>query len=100
MGIREPSGTMPVTYASGDGSVITIASHIVNDAGTPIFEYYNKDYPSDITHNPMSVPASVSDVRIVKIHFHININPNRAPDNIEMQSFVELRNLNDYDRID
>jgi len=93
MGVREPTGTMPITYASGDESVITIASHIINDANNPIFEYYNQGYPGDTTNNPMITPASVSAVRMVKIHLYININPNRAPDNIEMQTFVELRNL-------
>ncbi len=93
MGVREPTGTMPITYASGDESVVIIANHIINDASNPIFEYYNQDYPGDTTNNPMSTPASVSAVRMVKIHLYININPNRAPDNIEMQTFVELRNL-------
>ncbi len=93
MGVREPSGSMPVTYASGDENVVKVASHIINDVNTPIFEYYGQNYPSTAT--PMSTPASVASVRMVKIHLHINVNPNRAPDNIEMQSFVELRNLND-----
>lgn len=100
MGVREPSGTMPKTYAAGDESIITIASHIINDSNSPIFEYYNQNYPGDTDSNPMSTPASVSAVRMIKIHLYMNINPNRAPDNIEMQSFVELRNLNDYDRVD
>lgn len=93
MGVREPTGTMPITYASGDENIITIADHIINDVSNPIFQYYNQDYPGDTTNNPMSTPASVSAVRMVRIHLYVNINPNRAPDNIEMQTFVELRNL-------
>jgi len=97
MGIRDPSGTMPKIYVSGDQQTITLASHIVNDASTPIFYYYNKNYPGDMSNNPMTGTIGVSDIRLVKIFLKININPNRAPDNIEMQSFVEMRNLNDYD---
>jgi prepilin-type N-terminal cleavage/methylation domain-containing protein len=97
MGIRDPSGTMPKTYASGDQQTITIANYIVNDASAPIFRYYNKNYPGDISNNPLAAPISVSDVRLMKIFLKINIDPNRAPDNIETQSFVEMRNLNDYD---
>jgi prepilin-type N-terminal cleavage/methylation domain-containing protein len=97
MGIRDPSGTMPKTYASGDQQTILIANYIVNDASAPIFRYYNKNYPGDTSNNPLVVPISVSDVRLMKIFLKININPNRAPDNIETQSFVEIRNLNDYD---
>jgi hypothetical protein len=100
MGVRNPSGTIPITYQSGDSQVITIANYIVNSASEPIFYYFDKDFAGDeLTNPPLSVPANVADVRIIKIHLKVNINPNRAPDNIEMQSFVEIRNLNDYDHI-
>jgi prepilin-type N-terminal cleavage/methylation domain-containing protein len=100
MGITDPSGTIPVSYQSSDQQVATIASHIVNTASEPIFYYFDKDFGGDESANPpLSTPANISDIRIVKIHLKININPNRAPDNIEMQSFVEMRNLNDYDRL-
>ena len=99
MGVREPSGTFPVTYASGDGETITLAEHIVNTPSDPVFSYYNKDYPGDLDHNPVATPAVVSEIRLVKIFLKINIDPNNAPDNIQQETFVELRNLNDYDRI-
>lgn len=98
MGVTDPTSTMPKSYPSGDQQTITITSSIVNTS-VPIFSFYNKDYPGDVINNPMATPANVANVRLLKIHLQININPNRAPDNIEMQSFVELRNLNDYDRI-
>lgn len=99
MGVTHPTGGIPKTYPSGDQQTVILASRIVNDGNTPIFYYYNKDYPGDSEHNPVSTPADVSSVRLIKIYLQINIDPNRAPDNVETQSFVELRNLNDYDRI-
>jgi hypothetical protein len=99
MGWRKPSGGLPKTYAAGDQSTKVIADSVVNDAGTPTFYYYNKDYPGDQAHNPVATPANVSDIRLAKILLKVNIDPNRAPDNIETSSFVELRNLNDYDRV-
>ncbi|MFA5777040.1 MAG: prepilin-type N-terminal cleavage/methylation domain-containing protein [Parcubacteria group bacterium] len=99
MGIRDPTGTIPKTYPAGDQTTAIIANSIVNDEDTPIFYYYNKDYPGDSEDNPMSTPAEISNVRLMKIYLEININPDRAPDNIKMQSFVEIRNLNDYDKI-
>jgi hypothetical protein len=99
MGITNPTATMPKTYPAGDQQTQTVVSRIVNDAGTPIFYYYNKDYPGDQINNPMSVPAAVADIRLMKIYLQINIDPNRAPDNVLMESFVEMRNLNDFDRI-
>ena len=99
MGIRNPSATFPVTYAAGDATTIQLADHIVNTSGDYMFSYYNKDYPADTENNPVSTPADVSEIRLIKIFLKINIDPNRAPDNIQQETFVELRNLNDYDRI-
>jgi hypothetical protein len=102
LGIRPPTNTIPKTYAAGDATTMQIADHIMNNPANPadaMFSYFNKDYPADIVNNPVSVPADVSQIRLVRIFLKININPNRAPDNIQQESFVELRNLNDYDRI-
>ena len=97
MGVTDPTATMPKTYPAGDQQVIAIASRIVNTNAEPIFYYYDKDYAGGTTQLPLTMPVSAPSIRLLKIHLKININPNRAPDNIEMQSFVEMRNLNDYD---
>jgi len=98
MGIREPSSGFPITYASGYGEIKTITSCVVNDADNPIFAYYDADYPEDSVNNPVNTPALAPDIRLVRITIHININPDRAPDNVEIRSFAEMRNLNDHDR--
>lgn len=101
MGVTSPTATLPRTYPnSEDGPPIQIADHIVNTADDSMFSYYNKDYPGDTENNPVSVPVvDVSQIRLIKIFLRININPNRAPDNVQQETFVELRNLNDYDRV-
>ena len=97
MGVRSPSNSFPRTYAAGDEAIIMLADHIINGVSDPIFSYYNKDYPAD--PNPVATPADVSEIRLAKIFLKINIDPNRAPDNIQQETFVEFRNLNDYDRL-
>lgn len=99
MGITKPTVSMPKSYATSDQQTIILADRIVNESDEPIFYYYNKDYPADTIHNPVAAPVDVSTIRLIKIFLKINIDPNRAPDNIETQTFVELRNLNDYDRM-
>ena len=96
MGIANPTQTLPKTYPLSDEQAIVLATKIVNTSSEPIFYYYNNNYPGDTTNNPLSSPVHISVIRLVQIHLKININPNRAPDNIEMRSFVEMRNLNDY----
>lgn len=96
MGVRNPSGGFPVTYAVGDGETITLAQHIVNTASDHVFSYYDRDYPAT---NEVATPANVSEIRLIRIFLKINIDPNKAPENIQQETFVEVRNLNDYNRI-
>jgi len=95
-GIRHPTAGTPVTYASGDETVTVVATAIVNTSAQPVFTYYNANYPGDTVNNPIATPIAVSAVRLVKAHLAMNIDPNHAPDNINFESFAELRNLNEY----
>jgi type II secretory pathway pseudopilin PulG len=97
LGITDPTTTLPKTYPAGDQQTITLVSDVVNNGSQPIFSYYNKDYPGDTINNPLTVPAIVSDVRLVKIYLEINTDPARTTNNVEMQTFVEMRNMNSYD---
>jgi len=99
MGVTDPTVTIPKTYPSEDEETFTLATKIVNTDTEPIFYYYDKNYAGGDDQLPITTPANVADIRLLKIHLKINIDPNNAPDNIELQTFVEMRNLNDYDRI-
>ena len=94
-GVRLPTAGTPVTYANGDGTVTTVATAIYNTNSEPIFTYYNANYPGDTANNPLSTPISVANVRLVKVHIAMNIDPNHAPDSVNFQSFAEFRNLNE-----
>ncbi len=94
-GVTDPAGTPPV-YPAEDQTVSTIAQYVQNTGSEPLFSFYNSDYPQDEINNPLSVPVTqVSDIRLVKIDIFINIDPFRSPDNIRLESFVEMRNLKD-----
>ena len=95
-GIRNPVAGTPVTYPNGDETTEVITSSVVNTNAQPIFYYYNSGYPFDITDNPLTTPVALSEVRMIKIHLMINIDPNHAPDFINIESLAELRNLNNY----
>ncbi len=101
MGITDPTTTLPRTYPANDQQVITLVSTVANADDKPIFAYYNKDYPADLTNNPLAVPISshLADIRLMKIYLEINTRPGGIKENIKIQSFVEMRNLNDYDRV-
>lgn len=94
-GVSDPSGTPP-SYPAEDEAVTTIAEYVVNDLSQPLFYYFNTDYPTDQTNNPLATPVSpVADIRLVKADVYVNLDPFRAPDNIRLESYVMLRNLKD-----
>jgi prepilin-type N-terminal cleavage/methylation domain-containing protein len=99
MGVTNPTTTFPKSYPSGDQENSTIIYNITNNADTPVFYYYNNQYAGDPADSPISTPAIPVDVRLVKIYLQIDIDPNRDPGSVNMQSIVEMRNLSDYDRI-
>lgn len=99
MGLADPTNTIPRTYPTNDEQTNIIANNIINTSLEPIFYYYNNNYPGDAVNNPLELPVNISTVRLIKIFLKVNIDPDRNVNDIEMQSFVELRNLNDYDRI-
>lgn len=98
VGITNPdTSTQPATYPSGDQETRVLARHVVNASNDPIFYYYNDDYPGDTTANPLVLPTSLANIQLVKIKLYVNIDPIRAPNNVYMESFVDLRNLHYYE---
>jgi len=94
-GITKPSGIPPV-YPLDDQSVSIIAEHIQNEADEPLFSYYNSNYPQDQINNPLATPVTqINQIRLVKVDIFFNLDPYRSPDNIRLESYVEMRNLKD-----
>ncbi|MDP2837999.1 MAG: prepilin-type N-terminal cleavage/methylation domain-containing protein [Candidatus Moranbacteria bacterium] len=97
MGVSDPLATNPVTYPNGDAAVSVVTNFVVNESDNPLFLYYNANYPSDTTNNPLTTPANVGNIEMIRVHLLINIDPVHAPNNVNIESFVDLRNLHDYE---
>lgn len=81
-------------YPAGDETVNILLRYVTNqDLSKPFFSYYDNGYPT-ITTDPMT-SLTPYDVRLIRVHIWINIRPVVAPDNVNLESFVELRNLNE-----
>lgn len=94
-GVTNPIGN-PAVYQVNDENVYVLANYVTNTPAQPIFSYYNENYPGDVVNNPLATPANVGEIKLIKVSIWINIRPNTAPDNVEFESFVNLRNLNEY----
>jgi prepilin-type N-terminal cleavage/methylation domain-containing protein len=86
----EPT-TAPSQYLSQNGTTKTVATNIVNGTYThnAIFTYY------DDQNQVLPTPVDLSSVTLVRIHLDVNVDPNRVPDTHTIETYVQLRNLND-----
>ena len=93
-GVTNPVAGLPISYPASDDSTTMIATAIANTASDPVFYYYNDAYPVDIVNNPLATPVVLSAVRMIKVHLMVNIDPNNAPNSINIEAFAQLRNIN------
>ena len=90
-GVVEPSGN-PFTYDLNNEIVSIVSTNVRNDT-LPIFIYYNGDYPADTINNPLPSPARLVDTKLLHVFLRINIDPLRAPNDFDLETDVQLRNL-------
>lgn len=84
------------SYAEEDEVVTVLLNYVTNRTlEKPLFFYYGNNYPEDSVGNPLVSPLA-QDIKLIKVHLWVNIRPIVAPENINFESFVELRNLNEY----
>lgn len=90
--ITRPIGSPPV-YTNTEDPII-LSSYVCND-NTPIFTYYNGDWPGDEINNPLPTPTRLIETKLMHVYLKINVDPSRAPVNFELESDVQIRNLKD-----
>lgn len=92
-GIIEPTQP-PVSYPQANEQVRTVAD-FVDNSGTPLFTYYNGDWPQDSVNNPLAQGSRLLNTRYVSLDLRININPNFGAQPFELTSGVAIRSLKD-----
>ena len=90
-GIIEPTG-IPAQYPAETETVVIITQNVVNDA-TPIFYYYNGDWPGDDVNNPLIADARILGTRLIKATLRIAQTSQPATDAFEVSTSIQLRNL-------
>lgn len=92
--IIEPVG-FPATYPPENAVTKPLTQNIQNGA-TPVFLYFNEDWPQDTVNNPLPAPVNIAEVRMVRISLDINANPdNAARTTYTLNTNVTLRILKD-----
>lgn len=90
-GTIDPQG-FPVTYPVDQEIQKPVAQYIVSE-GDPIFFYYNEDWPTDTTNNPLPTPADLSQVKLVRVVIRVNADPQEPQSELTLESSAQIRSL-------
>jgi prepilin-type N-terminal cleavage/methylation domain-containing protein len=86
-GVIEPVGD-PVTYPLDQEQSVVITSYVRN--APPIFSYYDSS-GNQITTDP----SILGETKMMRLFMVVNINPARAPEDYDLEQYIQLRNLKD-----
>ena len=89
-GVTNPT-SFPPEYPLDQEEVSIITSYVRNSP--PIFEYFYFDKDENELRKIEEYPARLSYTQLMKVYLVVNINPNRSPQNFELESCVQIRNL-------
>ncbi len=90
--VIQPIGS-PANYSYANQSTSTILYDIRNGNSIPVFQYFNTDYNG--TSSPLTLPAQVTDIRLIKINVALNTDMNKIPTTVIYTVQVNLRNIKD-----
>jgi len=86
-GVIEPQGDPP-NY-DGTEQVNTLARYITNPNN--IFTYYDQNYEG--TNDPLAFPVNKSIIKIVRFNLTIDVDTQRLPEPVNVNTEAQLRNL-------
>lgn len=88
-GIIKPVG-MPAVYPPEDEK-IRVVTDIVRNETTPIFYYYNSEWPEDTDNNPLPEDLRISETTQVRIMLRTNPKKDDSKNDYVLESNVRLR---------
>jgi prepilin-type N-terminal cleavage/methylation domain-containing protein len=83
-GVIEPTG-YPIQYPQEQEEISILSRYIRNQL--PIFRYFDGD------GQELAAPARLEETKLIRVYLVINVNPNRPPQDFELESNVQIRNL-------
>jgi Tfp pilus assembly protein PilV len=84
-GVIKSTG-IPPTYPLDQEEVSIISSYVRNSP--PIFEYFDQN-----GNKIESYPARLTETKLIRVYLVVNVDPHRPPNEFELESYVQLRNL-------
>jgi len=75
-----------IIYPADQEEIFTITSFVRNSP--PIFKYFDAE-----SNEIEEYPARLIDTKLMQVYLVVNIDPNRPPQDFELKTYVQLRNL-------
>jgi len=91
-GVVKPTGDPP-QYVLTNETITILSTNVRNAVPGPIFTYYNGDWPNDTVNNPLPTLTRLTETKLMHVYLKVNVNPNRPPDDFELESDAQIRNL-------
>ena len=92
-GVIDPEG-YPVTYPSANEKLFSL-SQIVRNGVSPVFYYYNGDWPDDTVNNPLPAPIRLSESKTIKIYLRLNAKADEPNSDYVLEPYVQIRMVKD-----
>jgi len=92
-GVINHSGE-PIDYSGPEEKKI-ISKYVKNTSSTPLFYFYDQTYAGKETDLPLATPVPgdiLDEITLIGIKIAVDVNPDRAPRVLEIESKVQLRN--------
>lgn len=87
--VTERSG-YPYVYLPANSKTTILSTTVRNDS-TPVFNYFNENWPSDTVNNPLPTPANLNAVKMVRIYLRMNEAPNNPSTDYILDTMVQIR---------
>jgi len=90
-GVIEPQGS-PISYPQSEEKVASLSDNIRNLA-TPVFYYYNSDWPQDAVNNPLIQSQRISETKLIYVSLRFNTEDNDPQRDYVLDSYIRVRML-------
>lgn len=88
--VIKPSGN-PLAYATSSQIVSTLVQYVTLATSTPLFQYFDSSYTG--TQAPLASPIDATAVRLVKMSFYVDLDPQNAPRPTLFTNTIAIRNV-------
>ncbi|MEK7570117.1 MAG: hypothetical protein AAB515_01585 [Patescibacteria group bacterium] len=91
LGTIKPTGA-PVTYPAGSETVQTLVRNVRNGASA-VFGYYDGNFTG--SQAALTFPVNIQNIRLVHVTLTIDVDPNKVPSALTLETNMAFRNLKD-----